>query len=111
MSDVNPEISSDAIQSPGDIVHITAAGATCRYPEAICDQLRWLQRRVFYQFMQTGCPTIDLEADLSIVRNQADLTERLSTAVPILRSMPVIRRGSVRHDHKAVDSDHSGVSQ
>lgn len=103
MSDITPETYSDRIQSPDDIVQITAAGLTCQYPNAICDQLRWLQRRVFYQFMQTGCPTIDLEADLSIERNQADLTERLAVPVPVLRTMPVIVRGSVRHRHKAGD--------
>lgn len=103
MSDVTPETYSDRLQSPDDIVQITAAETTCRYPNAICDQLRWLQRRVFYQFMQTGCPTIDLEADLSVERNQADLTERLAVPVPILRTMPVILRGSVRHRHKGGD--------
>jgi hypothetical protein len=69
----------------------------CQYPEVICAQLRWLQRRVFYQFMQTGCPTIDLEADLAIARNQADLRQRLSLPVAPLSSMPPLLRGSVRH--------------
>ncbi|MGC8697619.1 MAG: hypothetical protein ACP5Q0_04015 [Halothiobacillus sp.] len=69
----------------------------CQYPEVICAQLRWLQRRVFYQFLQTGCPTIDLEADLAIERNQADLTQRLALPVLPLTTMPPLLRGSVRH--------------
>lgn len=100
MSDTHSEVTSVDRPSPDDIVRIAGAGTTCRYPEAICDQLRWLQRRVFYQFMQTGCPTIDLEADLSIQRNRADLADRLAVAVPMLRTMPPIRRGSVQHAHK-----------
>ncbi|HUN00861.1 MAG: hypothetical protein B7X12_08055 [Halothiobacillus sp. 20-53-49] len=80
---------------------IPADGATsstlCQYPDVICAQLRWLQRRVFYQFLQTGCPTIDLEADLDILRNQADLTQRLALPVPPLATMPPLLRGSVRH--------------
>lgn len=80
-----------------DIIALSAAKAACKYPEAICEQLRWLQRRVFYQFLQTGCPTIDLEADLSIARNQADLRQRLQVPIPTLQSMPTICRGRVQH--------------
>ncbi|HQT43266.1 MAG TPA: hypothetical protein PLD79_04650 [Halothiobacillus sp.] len=76
-----------------------ASNTICRYPEAICAQLRWLQRRVFYQFLQTGCPTIDLEADLDIQHNQADLTQRLAVPVPPIQAMPALLRGSVRHAH------------
>jgi hypothetical protein len=74
-----------------------AVSTLCQYPDVICAQLRWLQRRVFYQFLQTGCPTIDLEADLTIERNQADLTQRLALPVLPLTSMPPLLRGSVRH--------------
>lgn len=87
----------ESAAEPDDIVALSAAKTTCRYPEAICEQLRWLQRRVFYQFLQTGCPTIDMEADLSIARNQADLRQRLQVSVPELQSMPTISRGSVQH--------------
>lgn len=80
-----------------------ASSTVCQYPAVICAQLRWLQRRVFYQFLQTGCPTIDLEADLDILRNQADLTQRLALSVPPLTTMPPLLRGSVRHA-VAVDS-------
>ena len=87
-----------------------ATTVSCQYPDVICAQLRWLQRRVFYQFMQTGCPTIDLEADLDITRNQADLTQRLSLPIPPLVAMPQLLRGSVRHasaDHAASSTSHS----
>lgn len=73
------------------------SSTVCQYPDVICAQLRWLQRRVFYQFLQTGCPTIDLEADLAIQHNQADLTQRLAQPVPPLTTMPPLLRGSVRH--------------
>lgn len=71
----------------------------CEYPTAICTQLRWLQRRVFYQFLQTGCTTIDLQANLDIADNQADLQQRLAVPVPPLNTMPPILRGSVKHTH------------
>ena len=74
----------------------------CIYPEAICDQLRWLNRRVFYQFLYTGCPKIDLEADLAIAHNQADLRQRLGEGVPALCSMPPLVRGHIHHDHSAL---------
>jgi hypothetical protein len=77
----------------------------CEYPVAICAQLRWLQRRVFYQFLQTGCPTINLQANLDIGDNQADLRQRLAVPVPELRAMPPILRGSVKHAHP--DSKHN----
>ena len=86
--------------------HATASvqpkGMDCVYPAAICDQLRWLNRRVFYQFLYTGCPEIDLEADLSIARNQVDLAQRLQEGVPMLCAMPPLLRGHIHHDHSAL---------
>jgi hypothetical protein len=95
--------------TPDDILTDTAQAAVpgntaCEYPVAICAQLRWLQRRVFYQFLQTGCPTIDLQANLDIRDNQADLQQRLAVPVPELNTMPPILRGSVKHAHP--DSRH-----
>lgn len=94
MNDISPEVSP--APAPGNI--------QCEYPVAICAQLRWLQRRVFYQFLQTGCPTIDLQANLDIGDNQDDLQERLAVPIPELRAMPPILRGSVKHAHP--DSRH-----
>ncbi|WP_407275012.1 hypothetical protein [Halothiobacillus sp. DCM-1] len=74
----------------------------CTYPTAICAQLRWLNRRVFYQFLSTGCPEIDLEASLSVADNQADLSQRLAAGVPGLRTMPPLQRGHIHHDHSAL---------
>ena len=81
------------------------ASTPCVYPVAICAQLRWLQRRVFYQFLQTGCPTIDLQANLDIADNQSDLERRLAVPVQPVCSMPPIRRGSVQHAHPAAKRD------
>lgn len=94
MNDISPEVSP--APAPGNI--------QCEYPVAICAQLRWLQRRVFYQFLQTGCPTIDLQANLNIGDNQDDLQQRLAVPIPELRAMPPILRGSVKHAHP--DSRH-----
>lgn len=94
MNDISPEVSP--APAPGNI--------QCEYPVAICAQLRWLQRRVFYQFLQTGCPTIDLQANLDIGDNQDDLQQRLAVPIPELRAMPPILRGSVKHAHP--DSRH-----
>lgn len=77
-------------------------GMDCPYPAAICDQLRWVNRRVFYQFLYTGCPEIDLEADLSIAHNQADLAQRLQEGLPTLCAMPPLVRGHILHDHSAL---------
>ena len=85
MNDTSPEVNP----APGN--------TQCEYPDAICGQLRWLQRRVFYQFLQTGCPTIDLQANLDISDNQADLQQRLAIPIPQLCAMPPILRGSVKH--------------
>ena len=85
MNDTSPEVNP----APGN--------TQCEYPVAICGQLRWLQRRVFYQFLQTGCPTIDLQANLDIGDNQADLQQRLAVPIPELCAMPPILRGSVQH--------------
>jgi hypothetical protein len=85
MNDTSPEVNP----APGN--------TQCEYPVAICGQLRWLQRRVFYQFLQTGCPTIDLQANLDIGDNQADLQLRLAVPIPELCAMPPILRGSVKH--------------
>ncbi|OZB74048.1 MAG: hypothetical protein B7X37_06905 [Halothiobacillus sp. 14-55-98] len=85
MNDTSPEVNP----APGN--------TQCEYPVAICGQLRWLQRRVFYQFLQTGCPTIDLQANLDISDNQADLQQRLAVPIPELCAMPPILRGSVKH--------------
>lgn len=87
MNDTSPEVNA----AP------TPANTQCEYPVAICAQLRWLQRRVFYQFLQTGCSTIDLQANLNIEDNQADLQQRLVVPVPELSTMPPILRGSVQH--------------
>lgn len=87
MNDTSPEVSP----APDN--------TQCEYPVAICGQLRWLQRRVFYQFLQTGCPTIDLQANLDIEDNQADLRQRLAVPIPKLCAMPPILRGSVKHAH------------
>lgn len=95
MNDTSPEV--NPAPAPGN--------TQCEYPVAICAQLRWLQRRVFYQFLQTGCPTIDLQANLDIGDNQADLQQRLAVPVPELRAMPPILRGSVKHAHP--DSRHT----
>ena len=88
--------------------HATASvqpkGMDCVYPAAICDQLRWLNRRVFYQFLYTGCPEIDLEADLAVAGNQADLRQRLAAGVPVLRAMPPLVRGHIHHDHSALSA-------
>jgi|GEM_PF-6585787 len=94
MNDISPEVSP--APAPGN--------TQCEYPVAICAQLRWLQRRVFYQFLQTGCPTIDLQANLDIGDNQDDLQQRLAVPIPELRAMPPILRGSVKHAHP--DSRH-----
>ncbi len=94
MNDISPEVSP--APAPGN--------TQCEYPVAICAQLRWLQRRVFYQFLQTGCPTIDLQANLDIGDNQDDLQQRLAVPIPELRAMPTILRGSVKHAHP--DSRH-----
>lgn len=109
MSDIHAELDIERIQTPDEIVSMTGTGRACRYPEAICDQLRWLHRRVFYQYMQTGCPTIDLQANLSITHNRADLAKRLAVPAPILCTMPAIRRGSVQHSHPKTD-DRSEVA-
>ena len=85
MNDTSPEVNP----APGN--------TQCEYPVAICSQLRWLQRRVFYQFLQTGCPTSDLQAHLDIGDNQADLQQRLAVPIPQLCAMPPILRGSVKH--------------
>lgn len=87
----SPAVEFNAVVIPTD--------THCAYPDAICEQLRWLQRRVFYQFLQTGCPTIDLQANLVIADNQADLERRLATPVPASKTMPPIVRGSVKHAH------------
>ena len=94
MNDISPEVSP--APAPGN--------TQCEYPVAICAQLRWLQRRVFSQSLQTGCPTIDLQANLDIGDNQDDLQQRLAVPIPELRAMPPILRGSVKHAHP--DSRH-----
>lgn len=95
--------------SPNSVPVPEQGNLHCAYPEAICTQLRWLQRRVFYQFLQTGCPTIDLQANLNIRDNQADLLQRLSVPVPELCSMPPILRGSVKHAHPDSKRNHNAT--
>lgn len=88
-----------------DVAHnlpVLPKGMDCSYPEAICDQLRWLNRRVFYQFLYTGCPEIDLEANLAVADNQADLAQRLGNGVPRIQAMPPFVRGAIHHDHSAL---------
>ena len=93
---------AEAISSTHEASTVLPKGMDCPYPAAICDQLRWVNRRVFYQFLYTGCPEIDLEADLSIAHNQADLAQRLQEGVPTLCAMPPLLRGPIHHDHSAL---------